>query len=445
MSRRAPDLKGWPVIGPAIELGKRGPLNVFVDGQRTLGDVFGFSLLGRYQLVVCHPDILREMVIKKGRNFIKGPAYDEFRKLGGEGLISSEGARWRSDRRTLQPAFRRARIAALEEMMVRCIAERLDAVFAEDAPVDVGDVMMRVALVIMGYALFDQDLSDSATATAAAMTEALSLLLARSDQPISLPLWMPSPGNRAVVRALDTLDAHVRLVLDRYRTSGKTESGALLLEMLANARDAETGEPFSDRALRDHIVTLFVAGHETTALTLTWCVTLLHAHPDLRARVEAEVDVVLGRRDPTVADLDRLVYTQQVLKETLRLRPPLWAVARNAVEDDTLGGFAVPAGTWTVGCLYLAHRHPDVWPDPERFDPDRFAPDADIRSGAWEPFSLGPRKCIGDRFAMMEMTFTLAMLIQRGWLERVDDDPVDWVASISLRPARPVMATPRAR
>lgn len=439
-----PVASGLPFFGSTFELMRKGPLPFFAEGWRAHGDAFAIRTPGRTMVVMTHPDMVRHVLRTNRQNYIKGAAYDEFRKLGGTGLVSSEGERWKRDRRLAQPAFHRKQLEALAGLMTDCTRDALDAL-PVDTPFDLGFEMMRLALVIMGHALFDQDLSDEASGTGPAMTSALALLVERSNEPFTLPLYVPTPGNQELKAALSTLDESVRRVVERYRDQGAdpSERGGLLLRMLIEARDEEgAGEGFTDAELRDQLLTLFVAGHETTALTLTWCFHLLDANPEARERLEAEVDEVLGDRAPGFADLKRLPWTKQVLEETMRVRPALWAVARNTVEEDEVCGHRIPAGSWVILPIYLTHRHPEFWDEPERFDPERFSPEASAgrHTCAWLPFSAGPRRCIGDSFGMMEMTFALAMFTQRLRLLREDPEPLGWNAQLSLRPERPVRA-----
>lgn len=442
-----PGPRGLPVLGSTLDLLREGPLPCFERAWRRYGDAFSVVTPGRRLVVLVHPDMVQHVLRTNRQNYIKGTLYDEFRKLGGTGLVSSEGERWRRDRALAQPAFHRKQIAALAGLMAQSTDRVLDELAAApEQEVDLSFVMMRLALIVMGHALFDQDLADAAGATGPAMTKALSLLVARSNEPFTLPVAWPTPQNRALKAALGTLREAVQDVLARHREAPADDDRALLLKMLLSARD-EAGAGFTEEELYDQLLTLFVAGHETTALTLTWCLDLLHRHPAVRARLEAEVLGVLGDRPPGLADLAQLPYTRQVLEETMRVRPALWSVGRNAVEDDVVCGFRVPAGAWVVTPMYLTHRHPDFWVDPEQFDPDRFSSEASAHRHpcAWLPFSAGPRRCIGDSFAMLEMTIALARIAQRGHFVRSDDDPLGFDAQLSLRPDRPVRARMRWR
>jgi cytochrome P450 len=262
----------------------------------------------------------------------------------------------------------------------------------------------------------------------------------RSNRAMPLPLAVPTPANLRFRRALRTLEDKTFEVIAGARTGRAAAARPTLLGMLLDAKDAETGQGLSDVELRNEVITLFLAGHETTALLLTWGFTLLGPRPDLVARMRAEVEAVLQGRDPTAEDLPRLAYLRQVIDEILRLRSPTWTVARDVRTDDVLLGYRVRAGEVVLPCSYLTHRHPRFWEDPERFDPDRFAPDRaqDRPQWAYFPFSLGPRMCIGSIFALVEAQVILAMLLQRADFQLAPGPIPEPSAQITLRPQGPV-------
>jgi cytochrome P450 len=249
---------------------------------------------------------------------------------------------------------------------------------------------------------------------------------------VALPLWIPTPRNRAMRGAIDALDRIVYSILSRRRA----EPGAHgdLLDLMMGAREA--GERMSDRQLRDEVMTLLLAGHETTANLLTWTWYLVGQHPEVERRLHEEVDAVLGDRTPGAADVPALRYTGQVLQEALRLYPPAWVFTRQAIAADAIGGFEIPTGSVLIVSPYLTHRHPDFWPDPERFDPDRFESGAGERRRrhAFIPFGGGPRQCIGNTFAMMEAQLTVAMIARRFRIAPAPDLRIRVETALTLRP-----------
>jgi cytochrome P450 len=228
-----------------------------------------------------------------------------------------------------------------------------------------------------------------------------------------LPAWLPLPGEKAFRSAILTLDESMSRLLSGRRASGERRKD--LLSLLLDARDPDTGEAVSDRQLRDELITLFIAGNETTAITMTWAMYLLGRHPDIEAKVRAEVKEVLGDRLPNFEDLPRLRYTKMVIQEALRLYPTSWILPRLAAADDEVGGYQIPKGATVIVSQYIMHHHPSLWPNPEVFDPERFTPEnlEGRPRHAFMPFGAGPRLCIGDQFAIMEAQFILAMMTQR--------------------------------
>jgi cytochrome P450 len=441
---RPPLAKGMPFIGSAGEVARAGMLRFLLDQWRALGDVFRVKLGPRVMVVVAHPDGVAHVLATHQKNYVKGRTYDSMRLLTGDGLLTLEGEPWRKRRRLEQPAFHRESIRTLVAAMARVtgrVLARWRQRWPQGGAIDAHGAMMALTLEIVGETLFGQTLGEeTADVSARAFSEALGLLSERSNHAVPLPLWVPTPGNLRLRRALRTLDRKTFEVIAAARERGDGAARPTLLGLLLEARDADTGERLSDAELRNEVITLFLAGHETTALLLTWGFTLLGPRPDVVARMRAEVETVLDRHDPAADDLPRLPYLRQVIDEILRLRSPTWAVARDVRVDDVLLGHRVRAGEVVLPCSYLTHRHPDFWEDPERFDPARFEPERakDRPPWAYYPFSLGPRMCIGNVFALAEAQVALAMLLQRTDFEVEPGPPPEPVAQITLRPKGPV-------
>ncbi|MEP7117942.1 MAG: cytochrome P450, partial [Acidobacteriota bacterium] len=243
------------------------------------------------------------------------------------------------------------------------------------------------------------------------------------------PGWVPSPGNRRFARALGDVDGVVARIIAEHRRGASDRPDVLTL--LMDARDADSGAAFTDAELRNEVVTMLLAGHETTASALSWTLALLASHPEAATRVRAEVDAVLGRRAPTLDDLAHLTCTTQVIQESMRLFPPIWAIERRAVRAGVIGGFAIPAGSSVIISPYVLHRHPDFWPDPERFVPERF--DGTRTPSAYLPFGGGPRYCVGSEFAMMEARLVIAMVMQAWRLTVVPGQIVAPAPGLTLR------------
>ncbi len=352
--------------------------------------------------------------------------------MTGRGLLTSDGSFWLRQRRLEQPAFARSRLEALDRIVVPATQAMLagwETALPADDPIDVDAEMMRLALEIVGKALFSIDLSREAHRLTQAVLTALDHIIYRVRHPISLP------GVRSLRfrQALRTLDQAVYELLAQRR---RADPGDDLLGMLLRARDEETGAPMNDRQLRDEIITILIAGHETVASALTWAWHLLAQHPAAWQQLSAEVHTALGDRLPATADLERMPSLGQVFSETLRLYPPAWLITRRALQEDRVRGYRIPAGALMIISPYTIHRHPAYWRNPEAFEPGRF----DASSGtpgpryAYIPFGGGPRLCIGNQFATIEAQLILALVAQRFRLEALPGRPVQVEALVTLRP-----------
>ncbi|MGB1015752.1 MAG: cytochrome P450, partial [Nannocystaceae bacterium] len=439
---QTPGPPGLPVLGSALTIGRMGALPFFESCWRQYGDAYRVRVGGQRWIVLAHPDAVHHVLIGARKRFIKGAAYDPIRLLGGDGIIFKEGPTWLRDRKLMQPSFHQRSIARLMTRMVEDTGQAIERMrrFGGE-PFDFHHEMVRLSMQIAGNTLFGMDLSEEASLNAPAMAKALELISERGNSAAPIPMSVPTPSNVRLRRAIGHFDEMVYEIIARARAHASPERDDTLLAMLLTTRDEDTGVGLSDRELRDQIVNLVIAGHETTALLMTWTWAFLAKLPDIRERVIEEVDRVLGDRPPRLEDLPALTLTKQVLQESMRLRPPLWAVARNCIEDDVIGGHHVPAGTLVIMPSYLTHRHPGFWDHPERFEPERFSAEASAgrHKCAYFPFSTGPRICLGDTFAMVEGQLILAMLLQQCRGALVGDGKIIPDARISLRPKGPVM------
>jgi cytochrome P450 len=448
--RTAPGPRGNPIFGNLSDL-RRDPLTFYPAMRAQYGDVVRFRGMRNFNwFLVSYPDDIERIL--KGKAYPKGLFVQTIKVLVGNGLLTSEGEFWRQQRRLAQPAFHRRRLETLAEMMTAAAERtnaRLEPAARSGKAIDITHEMMRLTLEIVGRALFSVDVSGAADDVGRALTIALEHVNYRSLHPFSLPEAVPTPHNLRFRRALRQLDNIVFRVIDerrRHIAAGGDDHGDLLT-MLLEARDEASGAGMDDAQLRDEVITLMLAGHETTAVTLSWTWFLLAQHPAIERRVHAELDDVLGGRTPTLDDLPKLPYTRMVIDETLRLYPPAWAIARQATADDEIGGYHIPAGSPIVMSQYVTHRHPAFWDDPETFDPERFTPErvANRPRFAYFPFGGGPRICIGNSFALMEAHLLLATLAQRFRFDRVSGHPVVPEPTVTLRPKHGVLMTLRDR
>ena len=441
----APGPFGHPLLGSTPAL-RRAPLPTLVESWRQYGDVVRFRLGGPFvgHLLV-HPDAVKIVLQDNQTNYGKVPWYnDKFKSLIGEGLFTSEGGLWLRQRRLAQPAFHRQRLAGLGAIMTDAATELLEhwePLLDGGRHVDVRAEMMRLAMSVVARALLGGDVSNEAETIGHAIDTAIDYTFERIQSYFDLPGRFPLPSTRRFERARSELDAIVyRIIAERRRSS---EDRGDLLSMLLAARDADTGEGMSDTQVHDEVMTIFLAGHETTAVALTWAWYLLSRHPHVAERLRTELDVVLAGRLPTVEDLARLPYTEMVVQETLRLFPPAWLMTRMGREDDEIMGYHIPARTPIYLCQYITHRHPDFWDNPEGVDPERFSPERSVGRHRWAyfPFGGGPRQCIGSAFALMEAQLALATIAQHCRLDLVPGQRIVLDPKITLRPRYGLLMT----
>ncbi|WP_435017724.1 cytochrome P450 [Tundrisphaera sp. TA3] len=390
----------------------RDRLEFLTENARTHGDLFAMRFLRRKVLVVNHPDLVEEVLVTRNRSFIKHFALRMAKPMLGEGLLTSEGDFWRRQRRLSQPAFHREKVAAHAGVMVDH-AERMLATWADGQRRDIQADMTRLTLEIVAACLFGSDVSAESAAAGEAMDEVMRDFTARVMRFVRLPDWVPTPANVRLARARRHLEGLLAGMIARRRASGEDRGD--LLSMLLAAQDDGDGTGMTDRQLRDEAMTLFAAGHETTANTLAWIWYLLSLNPDAEAKLHAELDAVLDDRPPTFDDLPRLAYTEHVVNETLRLYPTVWLLGREAIEPTGVGGHPVAPGTTIYMSQWVIHRDPRFWDDPLAFRPDRWADGLAKRIPryAFFPFGGGPRICIGNGFAMMEAVLLLAAIARK--------------------------------
>ncbi len=432
-----PVVRGHPLWGNMREL-RRAPLKLYTDMHGQFGDVICLRALpGFYWYSIRHPKDVEYVLHTNQHNYRKPDAFNKpLSLLIGNGLLVSEGAFWLRQRRLMQPAFHRQKLAALTQLMADSavtLADEWEAQAGSGAVIDVAAEMMRVTLKVVSRALFSTDVSDEASRLGGAIREVFDHLGYRLNTLFAWPLSVPTPRNRRFLAAKRILDESVFHIINERRRTG--EDPGDLLSMLLAARDEETGEAMTDEQLRDEVLILMVAGHETTGAALTWTWHLLNQHPEAREKMQAEIRQTLAGRTPNYDDLPKLVYTRQVFEEALRLYPPAWGVAREAIKDDQIGGYDIAKGTIINVSIWATHRHPEIWERPDEFDPQRFAPEAASARPkfAYYPFGGGGRQCIGNSFAMIEATLILATLAQRYRLTTVLGHPVIPDSTFALR------------
>jgi cytochrome P450 len=435
-----PGPRDWLLGLPTVRRIQRDVLGFYTEMHRQYGDAV-YMRLGPYRdFTFFHPDAVKEVLVTKARSFIRMERpLRVLRQWNGDGLLITEGDTWLRLRRLVQPAFLPRRFAAYAEAMVVAGRARFAPWAEAGKPVELEftKAMTDVTMDVIGRTLFGADLGAETAEIGRAVAVLSEVALREMFAPFTLPDWLPLPGKAQKRWAMRKLDETVRNFIRDRRATGEDRGD--LLSMLLLAVDEEgDGKGLSDEQARDQCMTLFLAGHDTTAAGLTWVGWVLASRPDVAARAAAEVDGALAGRPPTHADLPRLAYTERVVKEALRLYPPAVAVfARKALHDVEVGGWTVPKGAIVRAFSYVTQRDPRWFPDPLRIDPDRWAPGRaeQIPQYAFFPFGGGPRVCIGAAFAMMEMTLLTAMLVQRfTFAPAPGQGEPELLAQMSLRP-----------
>ncbi len=413
---------------------RRDPIGFLMNLAEQNGELAYFKLGPQPVFLLSHPDYIRDVLVTHNKSFMKGEGLQRAKRLLGEGLLTSEGEFHLRQRRLAQPAFHRQRIAGYAATMVEYAARMRDE-WRDGETRDVAREMMRLTLAIAGKTLFDADVKSEADEIGEALTatfESFTRLMLPFQQLIER---LPLPSVKRFQRAKERLDATIYRMINERRASGEDRGD--LLSMLIAARDEEgDGTGMTDEQLRDEAMTIFLAGHETTANALTWTWYLLSQHPEVEAKFHAEVDQSLGGRLPSAEDYPQLRYTEMVLAESMRMYPPAWTIGRRALKDYAISGYLIPARSILLMSQYVMHHNPEYFPDPFRFDPERWRPEAreSRPKFSYFPFGGGPRLCIGEHFAWMEGVLVLATIAQRFRMRLVAGHPVEMQPLVTLRP-----------
>jgi cytochrome P450 len=406
----------------------------FVTRCRDYGDVVRTRFLWVQAYFLYHPDDIESLLVTNAKSYRKAQSLRSpfFHRLVGNGLVTSEGDFWRRQRRLAQPAFHRQRISSYGDVMVQ-YAQRAIAGWKDGEKRDVARDMNRLTLEVVVKTLFNSDVSNDADHVGNILTSLVKPFASQATLKWIMDNRLPTPEHRRYFNAVSEIDRIVFRMIAERRASGYDEGD--LLSMLLQAQD-EDGSQMTDSQLRDEVMTLFLAGHETTALALSWTWYLLANHPEAEQKFHAELEEVLGDRAPTVEDLPKLKYTEMIAKETLRLYPPAYAVGREAIEETEIGGYRVPKGTQLFAFQWATHRDPRFFHDPDSFKPERWGPEVSeqVPKYAYFPFGAGPRQCIGNYFAMMEVVMLLATIGQRFRFTLDPDHKVEVLPVLSLRP-----------
>lgn len=435
-----PGPRGYPLLGVLPQMWSE-PLRFFQDAAATYGRVVRINFGSRNAFLLTDPAAIKYVLVDNNANYRKSSTVPIVAQVLGRGLATNEGESWLSQRRLMQPAFHRQQIARLGEPITTeaaALGEQWRAKVKAGEPVNMQTEMMRLTLRLVLKLLFGHDVQGEEDRLGQAWTVVLQEFNRRSWSLVQIPDSWPTPANRRFHRALTLLNETVYQLIDARR--GRSQSHNDLLDLLLHAQDAETGHKMSDQQLRDEIMTLFLAGHETTANALSWTWYLLAQHPDTLTQLQAELQQVLQGRLPTVTDLPHLPYTRAVVDESLRLYPPFWLIYRAPYQPDKIGGYPLRTHDMVFISPYLMHRHPTYWPSPEQFQPERFSPEQakSYSPYVYFPFGAGPHLCIGNNLALMETQLILATLAPQVHPTLLTDQPIQPEAGVTLRPRRGV-------
>ncbi|MCA9579689.1 MAG: cytochrome P450 [Myxococcales bacterium] len=408
------------------------------------GDVVQMKIFGKEYFLVSHPDDIENVLVKQAASMGRDEYIETLKRTLGEGLLTSDGDLWKHQRKLMSQAFTPKRIRSYGDTMASVTEASLH--YRDGDLVNIHAEMSRITMEVVAAVLFGATIGQREFDLVGKSMETLNTYYANSPEAILiLPRWVPTPLNMRVNAAVERLDGLIYSIIAKRRaarSSSKVGDGAEptrdLLDVLLSAQD-DGGSAMSDQQLRDEAMTLFLAGHETTALALAHTFYLLSKHPHVEQRLRAELDDVLGDRLPTAEDAKQLVYTERVLKEAMRLYPPAWTTGRQVNEEVMVGGYRVPVGSQILVSQWVVHRDARFYPDPEAFDPDRWEPERAkiIPRYAYFPFGGGPRICIGNHFAMLEATLILAIVLRRFHFELLPGQTLAFNPSVTLRQKGP--------
>ncbi|MFY0545153.1 cytochrome P450 [Brevibacillus sp. H7] len=435
MNLTIPGPKGLPVSGNLLAF-RRDPLGFLQEAASEHGDIVHFRFgPTRHIYLLTNPEHIKEVLVVKHEHFRKAKGLQVAKVVVGEGILTSEGKKHLRQRRLMQPAFHRERIAAYGQTMVDLTLAMIEQ-WRDGEEIDVHDEMMKVTLAIITKTMFGKGLKEGVDKIGQAIEVGLHYVSTKASSFIDIPLSVPTRSNLKFREAAETLDKAIYAIIDERRRTGNTERTDLLGMLLA-ARDEDDGTGMTDKQVRDEVMTIFLAGHETTANTMSWIWYLLATHPEAEKKLQSELDEVLGGRTPTVEDIPRLAYVNQIISEAMRLYPAAWAISREVVDEVDIGGQTFHPGETLMMSQYVMHRNPKYYDNPDQFLPERFAGDLlkRIPSFAYFPFGGGPRICIGNNFARMEAALLLAAIAQRCRLPLANPErPVEPEPLVTLRP-----------
>src|SRR4051794_19077475 len=434
-NKTIPQVKGDFLLGNLSQM-IANPFQALSDWQRDYGDLVTFRLATRQFYLFSHPKLVEQALIKQSDVFVK--TYNPKKPIGlalvlGQGLVTSQGDIWQRQRRLMQPVFQRSNITALLPQIAIAGSNMLDRwrKSGEGAEVNLSGEMTQLTLEVITETMFSTSVLGKIEHIAPSLETLLRYAAKSLLNPLTPPLYVPTPANQKFKLALGIIDDVIYGIIEQRRSASSARND--LLDMLLKARDDKTGEKMTDRQIRDEVITIFSAGHETTANLLSWTLYLLARHPDVLAKLHQELDGLPQGKIPSAEDLQQLVYTRAVLNESMRFRPPAGILLRKVNKDTEVDGYFLKAGRLVIFSIFNLHNHPDFWKQPERFDPERFLI-PENRRFSFMPFGTGERICIGSHFALLESQFLLIMIAQHCDLQLIEPDEVGVEMAVTLRP-----------
>lgn len=434
-NKTVPQVRGDFLLGNLSQM-IANPFQALCDWQRDYGDLVSFRLAVRQFYLFSHPRLIEQALIKQSDVFVK--TYNPKKPIGlalvlGQGLVTSQGDVWQKQRRLMQPVFQRSNITTLLPQIATAGSNMLDRwrKLGEGAEVNLSGEMMQLTLEVITQTMFSTSVLGKIQHIAPSLETLLRYAAKNLLNPLTLPLYVPTPANQKFKQALATIDDVIYGIIDQRRNAPSARND--LLDMLLKARDDNSGEKMTDRQIRDEVITIFSAGHETTANLLSWTLYLLARHPDVLAKLHQELNEVLQGKIPNAEDLQKLPYTRAILNESMRFRPPAGILLRKVARDTEVDGYFLKAGRFAIFSIFNLHHHAEFWPQPGKFNPERFLI-PENRRFSFMPFGTGERICIGSHFALLESQLLLCMIVQHYDLQLLDTDEVEIEMAVTLRP-----------
>ena len=418
---------------------RKDPLGFMKGAFDKYGDTFGLRFVNRNIIFTQNPNISKRVLQGNHRGYTKAAAYRKLKILVGEGLFTADGATWLRNRRIAQPAFHKKSIAVFIQIMIDATNDMLDQCweqFAEEGKTfQLQEEMTECTLAIVCEALLGKKIDSGGQVVNEELAGVLDFLIKRMLSPINLPLWVPLSAHKKFKYSENRMSELIRTIIEE-KQKGDLDDSLDLLTMLLLAKDEESGNGLNTQQLVDEILTFFLAGHETSAMALSWLFYYLGKYPEVEQKVRDEIDQVLGGKPISAETLNDFTYTKQVVNEVLRLCPPLWVLSRECLKDDELDGFSIEKGDSIVLSVFWMHRNEKLWKDPEKFNPDRFSDSLanEEHKYAYIPFGGGPRICIGYHFALNEMIIILVGALQRFRMKLIEEEEKEFECSLTLRP-----------